>query len=121
MSYVKIEEHICDICGTKHETGALLLDKRLKDIPEGVSGISTCSDCESLHQEGYIALIGVDPDKSTISRSNTLNNRDAYRTGDILHIKQVVAEKLFDKDVKEKFVFVEPEVITQLTEMMPKH
>ena len=67
-SYVTMEQHICIICGKEFDTGALLLDKRLRKQfdQHTTTGIGMCPEHKKLHEEGYIALVGIDVSKSTV-------------------------------------------------------
>lgn len=58
-SHVSMEQHQCPICHTLHDTGSLLLDKRMLPALEmrTVTGRSTCPACKARLDEGYIAIV----------------------------------------------------------------
>ena len=58
-SHVSMEQHQCPICHTLHDTGSLLLDKRMLPTLEmrTVTGRSTCPACKARLDEGYIAIV----------------------------------------------------------------
>lgn len=59
-SFVTVEQHRCLICGKVHDTGRLLLDKRLRPTFDmhTVAGQSPCPECVARLDSGYVALIG---------------------------------------------------------------
>lgn len=118
-SYVSMEANVCQVCGVTHETGSILLDRHLKDRFEHqtVTGYSLCPEHEKLHQEGYVALVAVDKDKSRV-RGNTANPGEVYRTGDIVHIRRSAFGKVFDCDAPEgPLAFCDEEVVTMLKKL----
>ena len=71
-----------------------------------------CEDCLALKRDGYIALVGADPDKG----DNTPGG--AHRTGEILHMKREAFDKIFNVPAPEGgLCFVEPAVVEQLKQM----
>lgn len=113
-SYVTLEQHICPICTKTHDTGALLLDRKLKQTlePHTVTGFSLCKECEKLHSDGYLALVAIDETKC----NPPYKPDTVYRTGEIAHIRYEAAKQVLDTPDLEKyqFVFVEPAVIAML-------
>jgi hypothetical protein len=136
-SYVTIEQHSCPVCLTTHDTGDILMDTRVRRDRYGavrgmrktfdrhtVTGYSLCPECQKLDNDGYIALIGVDPEKSTYTDTGTLKNENAYRTGRFAHLKRSVALKLFDmppETFDNSLAFVDDEVITVLQAASGQH
>lgn len=114
-SYVSMEQHVCVVCCKRFDTNAILFDRRLKDSMETktVTGWGLCPDDEKLYQDGYIALISIDLEKS----EQPLTPASAFRTGDIMHIKQTAYTRIFGPDPEGPMAFVEDDVITKLTEM----
>lgn len=111
-SWVAIEQHICFVCGIPFDTGAVLLDKHMKESFEdkhAITGYGLCEQHNKLKEDGYIALI-----EATKSPAG-----DAVRTGTFAHIKQEAFAKVFNEPVPEKMIaFVEPEVIQILQSMV---
>lgn len=121
-SYVTMEQKLCPICGTKHDTDALLLDTRMRDKFEmkTVSGYGLCKECQSKRDNEYIALVVCDETKSNIA-GDTLKMENAYRTGEIFHIKKEAAKQIFNKvkDIaKRDMVFIDSKLAKQLKERM---
>lgn len=116
-SHVGLEQHICVVCGHPFDTGAILLDKRLRNSLEHhtITGYGMCPEHEKLRSEGYVALVACDPQKSAVRPNQTITPDNVYRTGPIAHLRQEVFKQIFDVPVPDKMVaYVEPEVITKL-------
>lgn len=58
-SHVSMEQHQCPICGKTHDTGSLLLDRRLRPVFDRhtVTGRSPCPECAAQLSAGFVALI----------------------------------------------------------------
>ena len=124
-SYVTLEQNVCVVCGQPFDTGQLLLDRRLRERFDRhtVTGWGLCPEHEKLYEDGYVALVGVDPTKSG-PHKEALKPEDAYRTGEVMHMRFSVFENVFSTAVVEKegrklpMVFVDQAVIDQLKERM---
>lgn len=114
-SYVTIEKHVCPVCGTLHDTGSILLDKRLKERFEHntVTGLSLCPEHLKLHNDGYVALVEI-KDPPIGVRPNPQN---ADRTGKICHLKRTAAKQILDINTDLEFVYVDSGVIPKLQTM----
>lgn len=114
-SYVSMEQKICKVCGNKYDTGALLMDKRLRDSMEKytVTGMGCCGECTDHFNKGFIALVEV---SNAPKYGTTLLNENAERTGTIARLRKTVFNQVFNTKVSDtqKMVFVEPEVIVYL-------
>jgi len=126
-SYVAMEKKVCIICGELYNTDAILLDRRLKKSLEDptVTGRGICPAHEKLHNNGYVALVEVDPSKSKFPNDNTkkVNQEDVYRTGRIAHVRREVAKELFNlpEDALDgPMVFTEKAVLDQLAANIPE-
>lgn len=99
LSHVAMEAHLCPVCGKQHQTGTVLLHKqgmqRLKRTE--VTGVSLCPEHQSLHAQGYLALVAVDPAKSK-GYGTTMRPEDAYRTGEIAHIRRELFPAIFNQE-----------------------
>lgn len=122
-SHVSLEQHQCPICGEVHDTGTVLLDRRLRDSMERhtVTGWGLCDECDTLHKDGYIALISCDPAASTIRNNRVHDMSDAYRTGEVVHLKRERWGDIFRTPVPANkegdpipFVFCDQDVIAML-------
>ena len=65
-SHVSLEQHVCLVCGTAFDTGAILLDKRLRASMERhtATGWGLCPEHQKLADDGFVALIECDPQRS---------------------------------------------------------
>lgn len=122
-SYVTCEQKICIVCGNKYDTDALLLDKSLRHIFDSttVTGFGLCPKDQALYDQGYIALVEIDPTKS-VMRNDKVKPEGAYRTGVVAHIKEGILYDIlktvqpFDSPV----LFVEEGIIAELqARLMP--
>jgi hypothetical protein len=126
LSHVAMEAHLCPVCGVQHQTGTVLLHKRmmqrLKQVE--VTGVSLCPEHQRLHGEGYLALVGIDPAKSGgVHNATKLRPEDAYRTGEIVHIRREVFTTLFNQEAPTHegealpMVYVESGLIAALSNL----
>lgn len=116
-SYVSLEEKICAICGNKHDSGTILLDRRLKDSMEHktLTGSDHCKDCQAKLDDKYIAMVEV----SNEPEGSTIKNEEAQRTGVIIWLKKHVAAQIFNAEFKTPMVFVQPDVVKYLQSLIP--
>lgn len=121
-SHVSLEQHVCAVCGQVFDTGALLLDRRLRPSLERHTTTSwdLCAEHKKLNEEGFVALIECDPARSGAGMgTRRLQIGQAYRTGRLAHLKREAFSKVFNVEVdpQQACVFVEPGVIERLQEM----
>ena len=119
-SYVTMEQAVCPICAETKDTGALLLDRRMRDTFEmhTTTGMDICKECREKIDDGYVALVGADGDKSVIN-GNTIKAQDAFRLAEYLWIKRHVAVQIFDIDFTEHdFMFIDQEAIDKVKEIV---
>jgi len=124
-SHVSMERHLCLVCGTEYETGAILLDRRLRASLDRhtTTGWGLCSQHQQLFDDGFIALVECDPAKSGHpSSSDRLKPHQAYRTGRVAHLKREAFARVFNVPIDAKLpsVFVEPGVIERLEAMVDR-
>ena len=122
-SHVSLEQHACLVCGVSFDTGSVLLDKRLRASMERhtTTGWGLCAEHQKLADDGFVALVECDPQRSGSPASNgNLKPEQAYRTGRLAHLKREVFSRLFNVPIEDKqaCVFVEPGVIEQLQSMV---
>ncbi len=96
-SYVTLEQHVCRICGTTFDSGAILMDQRMRDKFEmhTTTGYGICPECQARMDEGYIALVGCVDEKSPKLANGNIKPEDAHRTGDLIHIRSSVWDDIF--------------------------
>lgn len=122
-SHVSLEQRQCVVCGCTYNTGAVLLHKRLaKTLEEHtLTGQGLCPEHQKLFDEGYIALIEVDPELSRPMPNGNLTLETARRIGTIIHMRREVFKRTFTTPIRDDtpFVFVDPAVVTLLKEQIP--
>jgi len=121
-SHVSLEQHACLVCGTTFDTGAILLDKRMRASmePHTTTGWGLCPEHQKLFDDGYVALVECDPERSGPPADGRLKPEQAYRTGRLAHLRRPVFSQIFDVPIPDKqaCVFVEPGVIDRLQSMV---
>ena len=118
-SFVTVEGKKCIICGKDYDTGTLFIHKRLREVFESltVTGFGPpCKDCQKNLGKGdekKIALVGIDPNKSTIrAGASRLQQKEAHRTGRISFLARWAWSQIFDvPDPGTPMVFLEDEAI----------
>lgn len=96
-SWVGMEQHVCPICGAVFDTGALLLDKRMRKTfgHKNITGYGLCPEHNKLYADGFTAMVGCDPDKSERLENGRIRAEQASRTGAVMHIRRTVWPQLF--------------------------
>ncbi|WP_150428681.1 ATPase [Dechloromonas sp. CZR5] len=122
-SHVSMEQHVCLVCGLAFDTGAILLDKRLRASMERhtTTGWGLCAEHQKLADDGFVALVECDPQRSgTPAGAARMKPEQAYRTGRLAHVRRTVFAQVFNVSIEDKqaCVFVEPGVIDQLQSMV---
>ena len=122
-SHVSLEQHVCLVCGTTFDTGAILLDKRLRASLERhtSTGWGLCDEHRRLFDEGFVALVECDPERSgKPTGADHLKPEAAYRTGRLAHLKREAFAGVFNVPLAadQPCVFVEPGVIERLQAMV---
>ena len=120
-SHVTMKQEMCPVCGEVHDSGAILLDKMLRKKFERTTttGYALCPVHEEMYKQGYVALVGIDPAKSTVS-DGTVKMEGVYRTGRVAHIKQSAWGHVLNVPVPKEggkarpVVFVDDAVIQKL-------
>ena len=120
-----MERKLCLVCGCEYDTGAILLDRRLRQHLERytTTGWGLCEEHQRLHHDGYVALVECDPRRSgEPSSKNLLPPDQAYRTGRLAHLRREAFARMFDVPITphQPCIFVDPGVIDQL-QLMAQH
>lgn len=130
-SYVGMRMGMCPVCGKVEPTGEILLHQRMKKVfPENgkmePDCYNLCEEHKDLYEKGFIALVGVDEEKSK-SNNGKMDTKDAYRTGVFVHVHSSKWTAIFqreapkDKDGKLRhLVFVSDAIIQQLIKLKEK-
>ena len=121
-SHVSLEQHVCLVCGTRFDTGGVLLDRRLRASMERhtATGWGLCPEHQKLSDDGFVALGECDPQRSgSPAGGGRVKPEQAYRTGRLAHLKREAFAQVFDVPIAadQPCVFVEPGVIEQLQTM----
>lgn len=126
-SHVSMEQHVCTVCGKQYDTGAILLDKRLRKSlgPKTLTGWGMCPEHQAKYDEGYIALVECDRSKSgAFSGSETIRREDVWRTGPVIHMRKAVFEQVFSGVSSTQpdgsmlpVCWIEPDVTKQLEQL----
>jgi len=122
-SHVSLERRVCLVCGTAFDTGNILLDKCLRASLERhrSTGWGLCDEHRRLFDEGFVALVECDPERSgKPTGTDRLKPEAAYRTGRLAHLKRDDFTGVFNVPLADDqpCVFVEPGVIEQLQGMV---
>lgn len=94
--FVAMEQKVCPVCGKRYETGAILINRRLKKVFEdryALTGTAECDDCKKFLDNGYVALIVIKNKES--ETKDRMKMEDADRTGEILFMKAEFAKHIF--------------------------
>ena len=114
-SYVTMEQNICMVCGKEFDTGAILLDRKMRDKFEHktTTGAGICPEHQKLHDDGYIALIGVDTANSILI-DGLVKPGNAHRTGKIAFFKRTVAKDVLNVSpevLKSVYLFIDDKAL----------
>ncbi len=95
-SYVTLETRICPVCCAEHETNSLLLHRRLQKVFDRrtPTGWDFCPKHTRLKNEGYVAVVGVDP-----AKCNGMTPDGVWRTGKVAHVRSTAWPKIFGDPV----------------------
>jgi hypothetical protein len=122
-SHVGMEARLCIVCGHQFETGTILLDARLRDVLDRtqVVGWGMCPAHQQLYDDGYVALVAIDYEKSTPHPGGVVTPEAAYRLGGVAHVAYAAWPRLFDVPPPEHGVaFCGQDVVRHLEEVQNK-
>jgi len=96
-SHVTLEQKLCVVCGKTYDSGAILLDQRLRKRFEmhTTTGYGMCPEDQGKKDGGYVALVECDATKSMAS-GNIMKPENAHRTGRIMHMRKKVFAGMFN-------------------------
>lgn len=122
-SHVSLEQKVCPVCGVTFDSGAILLDRRLRQSMERttITGWDLCPDHQAKYDEGFIALVECDEAKGSGNKPD-----EVWRTGPIVHIKQEAFDRVFDipstsgDGTMMPFMWIAADVTKILTDMSPQ-
>ena len=121
-SHVSLEQRVCLVCGAPFDTGSLLLDKRLRASMKRhtTTGWGLCPEHQKLFDDGFVALVECDPERSGSPADGRMKPEQAYRTGRVAHLRRTAFAEVFNTPItaEQACVFVEPGVLDQLQAMV---
>ncbi len=117
-SHVSMGQHVCPVCGKVHDSGEILIDKRLKDSLEKytVTGYGECEECKAKIDDDRVAMVvasgGVAGDR--------LQMEDANRTGEIIFLRRYLFNQLFNVEISEdqRMVFIDPDAAEMIKQKL---
>jgi len=120
-SYVSLEQKVCPVCTKTFDSGAVLLDRKLRESMElkTTTGWDLCPDDKEKYDDGYIALV-----EAEMPAGSRLKPEDAYRLGRIAYIREAAFAANFniparrDDGTLEPLMFIDSEVMDMLKEAM---
>lgn len=121
-SYVTLAQKICIVCGGVYNTNEILLDRRLRKQFDmhTVVGYGMCPEHQKMKDDGYVALVAVDPSKVKLTNDKEGNAvvkgaDQVYRLGPLAFLKNEAFDAVMNVKRPENGVcFVHPEVIEML-------
>lgn len=72
-----------------------------------------CKECQQYVDDGFVLLIGIDPDKSE-KDGESIKPEDAYRTGSQVWLKREVANSIFNTEITHSCVFIDDEIFDHI-------
>lgn len=95
-SFTTLQQEMCRVTGKPYDTGVLLLDKRMREKFDmhTITGWGFSPEVIEKFEEGYVALIEIDFEKSDKDEKGQITPEGAYRLGRIVYIKKIVLEKI---------------------------
>jgi len=111
--FVSLNTKICIHCNKQFEVGVLLNRNLSKTLERNtITGVGLCDDCK---KEGYTLLVEVDPTKSEITNNN-IRAENAYRTGNVLYLKNEAFTKIFNAEPFD-FAFISENIFNALVKL----
>ena len=120
-SHVSLEQKICKVTGMPYDTDSLLLDRRLKNSLERhtITGWGISPEVQKHLDNGFVALVEIDPEKSDKLPDGNIAPSGAYRLGRIIYMRKEVAEQMINVPIKE-LCFVDTETMDYFVSRIPK-
>lgn len=121
-SHVSLEKQLCIVTGKEFETNSILLDKRLKPSMDmyTTTGYGISPEVQEKFDEGYMAFIEIDVEKSDVDSKGFVKPEGAFRTGALAYVKRELIERAFnfpEDIIKSNFTFVDQDFIKMLEKM----
>lgn len=118
-SFQSLEQSTCIVCGCKCESDLGKMDAQLRDLVQqlGIAKCSLCPACRAFRDQGFIALVECDPEKSGNPKTGQrLMPEEVHRTGLIILVDEETFTAVFQKPALSRMpcVYVPPGVIQRL-------
>lgn len=125
-SHVTMETNLCPVCGKEEDTGAILLDTRLRQQFEHrtATGWGLCAEHRELYRDGYLAIVEATNEPR---HGDHMKAEDAVRGARIVHLRFTAAADLFNIPIVGKdgrnvpMMFASPEVIDRVLRICAEH
>jgi hypothetical protein len=119
--FVKMERKVCPVCGITHSHNAgLLLHKRMRDIKDEhtITGYEFCEEHDQMREQGFVALVEIDPKQSELKSNGNIDINGAHRTGRVAHLKREAMEQIFDNvNISAPMVYIDSETFEILEKL----
>lgn len=114
-----MEQSTCIVCGCKCEIELGPMDVQMRDLvlKMGLVKCSLCPACRAFRDQGYIALVECDPEKSGNPKTGQrLMPEEVHRTGLIIRVDEETFAAVFHMPALSRMpcVYVPPGVIQRL-------
>lgn len=124
-SYVSIACRVCPITGEEWETGEILMDRKMKNTFDikTIIGYGFSPSVQEQINKGYIALVEIDSEKSETPDSllkkgdEKMSVSDAYRTGRIAYMKELVAQDMLNISIGTEMAYIDIETFNYLEKL----
>jgi len=124
-SYVGMAYRVCPITGEEWETGEILMDRTMKDTFEKktIIGYGFAPSVQEQIDKGYIALVEIDSEKSntpgfSLKRGGAkMGVSDAYKTGRVAYMKDVVAKDMLNIPIGTEMGYIDIETFNYLEKL----
>lgn len=82
------------------------------------AGLQPCPEVQERLDDGYVALVAIDPDKSEYEPNGNVKLEGAFRTGQIAYMKRDRMKDILGADPGDHpMIFIDSEVANQLEKM----
>ena len=111
-SFVTLEFNQCPVCYELHQTGALLLDKKMRDRleRETCTGFSLCPEHQKMYENNYVALVEIEEPEDKVG----LNPSTVKPTGRVAFLHSDAFRYFFDGDTPDGLAYIGSEVFNRI-------
>lgn len=122
--YVRMEQAVCPVCHKVHNHGGIVMNMKLKSIPEkqALTHVALCEEHQKLFDNGYVAIVEADLARSETTHEGggtRVKPGGAYLLGRCVHIREEKCAEIFNVPTPDEGVmYCDAEVIDSLIGMM---